>query len=186
MSFSVVLDANVLYPASLRDSLLRFASRDFFIPVCSARILDEAQRNLIADGRLAPDNAATLRQKMQEVFEDAWVEDTAIAHLESSMSNDPKDRHVLAAAVVSEAQTIVTLNVKDFRAASVEPYGIQVQHPDEFLLGLFGLNPDLAVSIIRDQAAALKRPPLTAAEVLDRLAVAGVPEFSAAVRAQLA
>jgi len=186
LAFSVVLDANVLYPASLRDTLLRFASRDFFIPVSSDRILDEAQRNLIADGRVTPEGAATLRAAMRRVFEDAWVQDTAIAHLEPSMTNDPKDRHVLAAAVVSEAQTIVTINLRDFPAPSIEPYGIQVQHPDEFLLGLFGLDPDLAVAVIRDQAAALKRPPLTITDVLDALATAGVPEFSDAVRAHFA
>jgi len=186
VAFSVVLDANVLYPASLRDTLLRFASRDFFVPVCSDRILDEAQRNLIADGRVTAASAARLRAAMRRIFEDAWVDDAAIARLEPSMTNDHKDRHVLAAAVLSEAQTIVTLNLQDFPSESVEPFGIQVQHPDEFLLGLFGLDPALAVKVIETQAAALQRPPLTPIDILDALATAGVPEFADAVRTQLA
>lgn len=73
MAFSAVLDANVLYPASLRDTLLRFASRDFFVPVCSDRILDEVERNVVADGRISPANAARLRAAMTAVFADAWT-----------------------------------------------------------------------------------------------------------------
>lgn len=185
MAFSAVLDANVLYPASLRDTLLRFASRDFFVPVCSDRILDEVERNVIADGRVTRANAARLRSAMATVFADAWIDNDAIRGLEPAMTNDPKDRHVLAAAVASEAQTIVTQDLPGFSADSVAPYGIQVQHPDEFLLGLAALHPSLAVEVLRAQAAALHRPPLTVHEVLDALAVAGVPEFAATIRSQL-
>jgi hypothetical protein len=71
VAFAVVLDACVLYPASLRDTLLRFASRDFFVPVCSGRILDEVERSVIADGRVSPEGAARLRAAMAGVFEDA-------------------------------------------------------------------------------------------------------------------
>jgi hypothetical protein len=101
------------------------------------------------------------------------------------MTNDPQDRHVLAAAVVSEAQTVVTHNVRDFPDAAVAPYGIQVQHPDEFLLGLLGLHPRLAVEIVRVQADALQRPPMTVRGVLDALEVAGVPEFARELRERL-
>lgn len=184
MAFSAVLDANVLYPASLRDTLLRFASRAFFVPVRTDRILDEVERNVVADGRVAPANAARLRATMTRVFEDAWIDDEAVCGLEPAMTNNPKDRHVLAAAVASEAQTIVTQDLPGFPEEAVAPYGIQVQHPDEFLLGLFALHPALSVDVVRAQAAALTRPPLTLDEVLDALAIAGVPSFAAAVRAR--
>ncbi len=185
MAFSVVLDACVLYPASLRDTLLRFAAADFFIPVCSERILDEVERNLLLDGRMNEQQAAHLRDRMEAIFADAWAPSAAIAGLEPAMTNDPKDRHVLAAAVVSEAQTIVTQNLKDFPPASTAPYGIDVQHPDEFLLGLHGLAPGLSAGIVTMQAAALQRPPLSVDELLANLTVAGVPEFAAAVAAEV-
>lgn len=185
MAFSAVLDANVLYPASLRDTLLRFASRSFFVPVCTDRILDEVERNIVADGRATPANAARLRAAMTHVFEDAWIDDEAVLGLESAMTNNPKDRHVLAAAVASEAQTIVTQDLPGFPEHAVAPYGIQVQHPDEFLLGLLALQPSLAVEVLRVQAASLTRPPLTIHDVLDALAVAGVPQFAAAIRTRV-
>jgi hypothetical protein len=98
------------------------------------------------------------------------------------MTNDPKDRHVLAAAVASEAQTIVTHNLADFPADALAPWNIQAQHPDEFLLGLFNIQPELAVSLVERQAAALRSPPLTLDDVLAALEVAGAPEFVDAVR----
>ena len=52
MAYAAVLDACVLYPASLRDTLLRFAAAEFYDLLWSDRILDEAERNLIADGRV--------------------------------------------------------------------------------------------------------------------------------------
>jgi predicted nucleic acid-binding protein len=112
--YSVVLDACVLYPASLRDVLLRFADAELYDVFWSARILDEAEHNLIADGRVSVQGAHRLRGKMAEAFEGACVGAEAIAGLESTMTNDPKDRHVLAAAVVSRAQAIITTNLKDF------------------------------------------------------------------------
>lgn len=183
MAFFALLDACVLYPASLRDTLLRFGSADFYVPLCSERILDEAERNLIADGVMDAGKARRLRDAMSGVFGDGLITDDAVAQLEPAMANDPKDRHVLAAAVVSEAQTIVTHNLADFPAEALEPWDIQAQHPDEFLLGLFNIQPGLAVALIERQASALRNPPLTTNDVLAALEVAGAPQFVAAVRA---
>jgi len=49
---------------------------------------------------------------------------------------DPDDRHVLAAAIRGRADVIVTCNLKDFPAGALKSYGIEAQHPDEFLLNL--------------------------------------------------
>ncbi len=94
------------------------------------------------------------------------------------MKNDPKDRHVLAAAVKSKADVIVTFNLKDFPAESLEPWGIKAQHPDQFLLDLlsnFGMN--LGVEIVRQQAADLKKPPMTIKNLITRLD-RQVPDFA--------
>lgn len=185
MAYSVVLDACVLYPASLRDTLLRFAHAEFYDVLWSARILDEAERNLIADARVSVEGAHRLRSKMAEAFDGACVGAAAIAGLESAMTNDPKDRHVLAAAVASQAQAVITINLKDFPEAASAPYGIEILHPDEFLMVLYGLDAELAVDIITSQAGALRNPPLTVEDLLDKLAVT-VPTFAAAIRGDLA
>lgn len=146
----------------------------------SARILDEAERSLIADGRVSIEGAHRLRSKMAEAFDGACVGAAAIAGLESAMTNDPKDRHVLAAAVASQAQAVITMNLKDFPEAASAPYGIEILHPDEFLMVLYGLDAELAVDIITSQAGALRNPPLTVEALLDKLAVT-VPIFAQAI-----
>lgn len=90
-------------------------------------ILDEALRNLVADGRIAEANAAKLLAVMRRAFPEAQVTD--FEGLIPSMRNDEKDRHVVAAAVKSGAQLIVTSNVRDFHDL---PSGIDVQTPMRF------------------------------------------------------
>ncbi len=184
MAYAAVLDACVLYPASLRDTLLRFAAAEFYDLLWSKRILDEAERNLVSDGRVNPAGANRLRSAMESAFDGATVSGHAIAGLEAAMTNDPKDRHVLAAAVVSQAQAVITTNLKDFPESAATPYGIEVMHPDEFLMVLYGLDPELATDIITQQAADLRNPPMGAHDVLDALEQT-VPTFAAAIRARL-
>lgn len=184
MAYAAVLDACVLYPASLRDALLRFAAAEFYDLLWSKRILDEAERNLLADGRVDAAGARRLRNAMETAFEGATVTETAIAGLEAAMTNERKDRHVLAAAVASQAQAVITTNLKDFPESASLPYGIEVMHPDEFLMVLYRLDSELAVEIISQQAADLRNPPVSVHDVLDALEQT-VPTFAATVRSHL-
>ncbi len=68
------------------------------------------------------------------------------------MTNHHKDRHVLATAVRTGAQTIVTFNIKDFSEAAVAPWDVIVQTPDEFLVHQFHLNPDVVLAKLAEQA----------------------------------
>ena len=118
---------------------------------------------------------------MRRAFEDAEVPEDAIASLELAMLNEPADRHVLAAAVASDAERIITSNIRHFPAAACEPFDIEVVHPDAFLGELYDCAPAKIHIALTEQAAALSRPPLTETEVLDRLA-ATVPGFVSLVR----
>jgi hypothetical protein len=80
---------------------------------------------------------------------------------------DPGDRHVLAAAIRSQAGVIVTYNLKDFPAEGIAPYGIEAQHPDEFVSHLFDLAPGAVCGAVRDQRLALVRPVRSLQELLD-------------------
>jgi len=153
--FKVVLDANVLYPFTLRDTLLRSAAAGFFQAYWSELLLEEATRNLVANSIVTADEP-----------------------LIAGMKNDEKDRHVAAAAVKAGAQVIVTMNLSDFGDL---PDGIEAQHPDEFLSNLFDLDPDSLTGIVQSQAADLKKPPRTFEEVVGALSKL-VPDFAAAVR----
>lgn len=175
MAFTAFLDGCVLIPAGLRDTLLRLAHVGLYRVRWSADVLDEVRRNLAELNKAIPlDRIDSLLSTMTSAFEDALVE--GYEYLIDAMTNDPKDRHVLAAASVGRADVIVTLNVKDFPGEATRPHGIEVQTPDEFLLHAFHLDPDLVARVLREQADALVKPPMTVDEVLESLGRV-VPNF---------
>jgi len=178
--FIVVLDANVLYPFTLRDTLLRAAAAGFYQARWSSQILEETTRNVVRNTGMTAEGANRLVATMNRVFPEASV--TGHELLIGAMPNEDKDRHVAAAAVAAGAQVIVTANLRDFQ---VLPGAIEAQSPDEFLGNLFDLDPDGFVGLLRDQASDLKKPPLSFDELLERLERM-VPTLVAAVRAHVA
>jgi hypothetical protein len=86
-----------------------------------------------------------------------------------------KDRHVLASAVVGKADVIVTYNRKDFPQASVEPHGIEIQDPDEFVRHVLDLAPGTFVDFFRHNASRRHKPPVTAEEVASHLSRGTMP-----------
>src|SRR5689334_6366843 len=87
---------------------------------------------------------------------------------------DPDDRHVVAAAVRCGAEVIVTRNTQDFPPEALGAHGIEAQDPDDFVLGLLDTEPDAVACVVREQAAALRRPRRSPSEVLDSLTAAGL------------
>lgn len=124
MIFSAVLDTNVLYPFSLRDTLLRLAELELYTPLWSARILEEMTRNL-TERQMTEDQAARIATAMRAAFEEADVDAGEIERLEPAMTNDPKDRHVLAAAVAADSELIITFNLDDFPPEACDPLGVE-------------------------------------------------------------
>lgn len=174
--FRVVVDACALLPVTLCDVLLRAAAAGYFQAYWSEQILNETRRNLVKKLGLTPEQAEARCNAMRRYFPEAMV--VGYEPYVDAMENDPKDRHVAAAALKVGAQVIVTNNLRDFRTL---PEGIAAQPPDEFLCNLFSLRPDGMVSIVSAQAAALRRPPKTFEQVLGGLATVA-PEFAAAVK----
>jgi predicted nucleic acid-binding protein len=185
MAFKVVLDANVLYPFSLRDTLLRLAERELYVLAWSERILDEVSRNLIEDRRADEATAARLQAAMRSAFPEALNDARAIAATEPAMTNDPGDRHVLATAVVAGAEGIVTFNARHFPAAALAPFGKQQIDPDDFLCTLLDIDGPSVTDTIVEQAADLRRPPLSAAQLLDLLQLGRVGTFAGRMREML-
>lgn len=174
--FIVLLDANVLFPFSLRDTLLRAAAAGFYQVRWSSQILDEMTRNLVSTGTMPEEKANRLRAIMTRQFPEAEI--SGHEHLIASMKNHEKDRHVVAAAVKAGAQVITTSNLKHFAEL---PEGIEAQSPDAFLCDLFDLDPDGFVELLREQAGDLINPPMTFDELLGRLSRVA-PDLVAAVR----
>lgn len=149
--YQVVLDACVLVNAALRDTLLRIAEPPrLYLPRWSAQIMLETTRTLETRLGLSVQQTAHLTSELQANFADCWVE--GYEPLIQAMTNHPKDRHVLAAAVRTGAQTIVTFNLKDFPADALAPWNVEAQHPDAFLVNQFHLNPAAVLSKLQQQA----------------------------------
>ena len=183
MPFAVVLDTCVLYPANLRDTLLRLAESGLYHALWSPDIIDELHRNLVEDGFNAT-SVDRLIVEMRTAFPDAEV--SGYRSLIDELTCDPKDRHVLAAAVRANVDAIVTFNISDFPATSVEKYEIEVIHPDTFLLDQLDLAPSAVIAELGRQAAANRRDPKTLPSILDALAKAGLPSFADEVRRRIA
>jgi len=173
--YPVVLDACVLVPVSLADTLLRIAEKGLYRPLWSDRILAEARE---AIEHVHPGADAGKRfADMKDAFSDALV--TGWEGIQPGISlPDPDDRHVVAAAVTGGAQAIVTANLTDFPAAALGPLGLQAIHPDDFLLDQLDLSPPTIVQVIREQAQHTRRPPLTPADLATTLGRAGAPQFA--------
>jgi predicted nucleic acid-binding protein len=179
VAFSAFLDTCVLYPAYLCDTLLRLAEAEAYRPLWSADVLTELRRNLIERGIEAERVDHRIAQ-MSRSFPDATV--TGYESLVDAMTNHPKDRHVLAAAVRASAEVVVTFNLSDFPEAALKPYDVFAIHPDDFLLDQLDLYPGLTVEVLRQQASAYHRDPTTVLGVLVLLERAGVPQFAGEVR----
>ena len=164
---SVVLDSCVIFPMPLCDTLLRAAEAELYSIHFSQEILDGATRNLVKKGIMTDVKAKYFQEQIKYYFPEAIVK--VPASLVEAMTNHPGDRHVVAAAIVANAQIIVTDNLKHFPKEALEPYGIEAQHPDVFLSELFDNNPESIVEVIRQQAEALKNPPCTVAEIIEKL-----------------
>jgi predicted nucleic acid-binding protein len=182
VAFIVVLDTNVLLPAPVRDTLLRLAEAELYVPKWSQRILEELGENLVESGRTTSEKAERVVRTIRETFEDAEVPAATVSALEPAMTNDAKDRHVLAAAVGGGAQLIVTRNIGDFPAQACNSFGIDALTADDFLVDLYHLDPPLAANVIEEQADALTNPPMTSDDVLGHLEL-DAPDFVQLIQA---
>jgi hypothetical protein len=181
-TFTVVFDACVLYPNDLRDLLLELANQRVFLARWTEQIHDEWTRHLKANRPdIDPKKIDYVRQLMNESVPNCLV--AGYEPLISGLSlPDPNDRHVLAAAIVAKAGAIVTLNAKHFPQAALAPYGIEAQHPDDFLVYQFDLAPGAVCEAVRRLRKRLKRPPMDVEEYLQFLTKHQLPGFVGRLR----
>lgn len=173
--FIALYDACVLYPAPLRDLLMRLAMCDLFQAKWSDQIHDEWTRNVLKNRPdLTMDKLQRVRDLMNKHAEDSLVTGYE-AIIPSLILPDENDRHVLAAAIRGHADVIVTFNLKDFPQPQLSMYGLEAQHPDEFVSHLIDLAPYLVYEALLQQQAALKSPPQSIEELLLTLERSGLP-----------
>lgn len=178
--FTVVLDACTLVPITLCDTSLRIAETGSFSVRWSATILDEVERTMVGKLNVPAEAAARRVQAMDKAFRFAEVRDHE--RFEHLLTNDPKDRHVLACVITAQVHTIVTFNLKDFPQSSLDPWGIEAARPDQFLLDQLDLAPMHVTHAIHTMVESSSQPPRTADSILRALARSGVPDFANELR----
>ncbi|HHL7586578.1 PIN domain-containing protein [Klebsiella quasipneumoniae] len=174
--YPVVLDACVLYPSMLRDLLMHLGKTGLYQPKWTDLLHAEWQRNLLMN---RPDIKAEQLKRTEMLMNKAFG-DACVTGYESIIDGlnlpDRDDRHVLAAAIRSDSEVIVTYNLVDFPSKNLVEFDIEALHPDEFLSDLFDLNHALVLEAVRMQRSHLRNPPLTPDQFLQSLLQLGLPK----------
>lgn len=172
--YTVLLDANVLYPAPMRDILMELSQSSLFNARWTAEIHEEWIRSLLKnEPQRNREDLERTRELMDQHADDCLVTD--YQQLTPSLDlPDKNDRHVLAAAIVGRCNAIITQNLKDFPAESLRPYGIETQHPDQFIYNQLTMAPGLVCSSLKRIRKRLKNPPYSTDEYLNTLTQQGL------------
>ncbi|MEA5446808.1 PIN domain-containing protein [Gammaproteobacteria bacterium AB-CW1] len=173
MRLVVVYDACVLYPAPLRDFLIRLAGTGLFAAKWTDRIHDEWIHSLLMKRPDLESRLSRTRELMNTAVPDSLVTGYE-EYIDLVELPDPDDRHVVAAAIRSSAQIIVTTNLKDFPESALQAHDLEAVHPDEFSIMQMDLNEGQVVRLAHHHRMALKNPPKSPEEYLDTLRSQGL------------
>jgi predicted nucleic acid-binding protein len=181
-TYTVILDACVMYPAPLRSYLLYLAQTGLDRARWTEQIHDEWIRNLL---KKQPGLPAEKLHKTRELM-NRHAPDCVVEGYQQFVNGielpDDDDRHVVAAAIKGQAEGIITFNLKDFPQQSLAPLGLTAIHPDVFLADMFELDPSRAIFAAQRQRNSLKNPPMTAEEYLDSLQRQKLPTLVSKLR----
>lgn len=160
----------------LWDLLIRLGLTGLSQPKWSATIEDEWQRNLLANRtELTLEQIQRTAALMNATVPNAMI--TGFEPLTESVDlPDLDDRHVVAAAVRSNAETIVTSNLKEFPVPVLDAFGIEALHQDDFLMDFFDLNRALVLSAVNSQLSKLRKPPMSVDDYLEALLRQGMAQ----------
>ena len=161
---------------------MHVAVTDLYRAKWTDAIHDEWIRNVLKD---RPDLRPEQLQRTRELM-NAHARDCLVTGYETLIDAvtlpDPNDRHVLAAGIRAGVDVIVTFNLKHFPEASLKPYGIEAQHPDEFLMFQLDLAPNIVGAAAKRHRASLKNPPKDVEEYLATLEAQGLAQTVSALR----
>jgi predicted nucleic acid-binding protein len=156
--YAAVLDACVLVPISLCDLLLRLAEEPaMHRPVWSEEILAEMAKAMKTKLGRSTAEVAWRKQQMNHAFPEAVISVPPELVRAVECIPDEDDRHVLAAAIMAHADTIVTQNIKHFPKDCLEKFGVLCQTADDFLVHQYHLRPQLIFDKLDDQAAGISK-----------------------------
>lgn len=179
--YTAFIDACTLASTLKRNLLLSLAEAEFFRVRWSDRVMDETEAAIakilaaksVAD---AAERARRARRNMETAFEDAVVSDYDVFLSACAGIPDPDDAHVVAAALKTQAATIVTENLKDFPAGILATLNMEARSADEFIADTIALDPGRAVAAVRRMRERFKRPEKSAEIMLLEMEADGLTE----------
>lgn len=181
--YTVLLDACALFPICVCDALMSVAATGIYAAKWTRRIDDEWTRSLEAQRGKPKGTFDVRRDLMHDACPDWEVPESAWRSLEESLSlPDSDDRHVLAAAVAGHADCIVTFNLRDFPEQAVAQFGIEVLHPDAFLISQLDLDPLRVLPAFKKMRARLCNPDLTPEAFAESIERNGLPQTALFLR----
>jgi len=181
--FTCVLDTNVIYPIEIRDVLFWFAHYDMYTPKWSTHIFDEWEHVMRRKG-VGEAEIEKRTNRALLAFPDALVENYE-GLINGLKLPDKKDRHVLAAAIKTNANVIVTNNLKDFPKDYLASFGLTAKGADDFLTDIIDLDPHQAVSAFKELVLNRRNPDLDEFEVLDIFRNRGLKDTADFLHSQL-
>ena len=183
MAFIVIYDANVLYPNTLRDLLLRIAQQPHLVQAkWTDQIIEEMLRALQKNRPdITEKKAARLRELINGAVRDCLV--TGYQPLIEALDlPDPDDRHVLAAAIKVNAQLIATRNLKDFPPKTLAQWDARPQSPDNFVRDVMDFDSQAVWACVQQIVDSRTKRPVTVDDVLAELQRNGLVASAAALR----
>ncbi len=161
------LDANVIRGQLTTDVLLSLAEQDVFQPRWTRKVIDEMRRN--RPPGVSEKAIARRIAMMNGAFEDAMTE-APPQELQDEMQADRKDRHVLAGALHSRSDFLVTDNVKDFFPPSTGPHAMRVEQLNEVLIRKLNEDPQRVQAGLQEMVNHNRREPRSMQALIDTMA----------------
>ncbi len=150
----------------------------------SETIHEEWIRNLLAE---RPDLTREQLERTRSLM-NVHVRDGLVEGYESLIDQielpDPGDRHVVAAAIVANANRIITFNLKDFPRPRLAAHKLEAQHPDAFVMDLFERDSEVIYAAVRKHRTSLKHPAKSVPEYLTIIERQGLSRTVAHLRSQ--
>ena len=179
--FTAFVDACTLASVLRRNLLLSLAEAEFFRVRWSAKVLDETEKAIekTAIGRGladAAERANRARKAMEEAFEEATVAEYDGFLAVCRGLPDPNDAHVVAAALKTQAATIVTENLSDFPTEILSKLGLEVRCADHFIADTIALDTGRAVAAVRQMRLRFKNPAKKPSDLLLDMEANGLTE----------
>ncbi len=175
----VFIDTSELFPFTVMDVLLTLSEDLLFTWVWTDELLREWEEVIVREGKRTPESASSVAAAVRTHFGHHRIDPAVYRDkITDDLSSDPNDRAHAAAVVHGDVDVLLTRNLKHLRTKPVLAAGVEVITADEFLCVLLARRRLAVIESFARTAGSKKDPPMTVAELTDRIATAGAPRFA--------